>query len=201
MPPRKRMKQIKVEDPEPALDNAQELQQQASAVVVAVQQQALAARVLGEDQARVMEEELVQAKVQLAELNALLQSKELQLAELRAEIRRLQLTHPPPPPSSGVLELSRLLPAQTPSSASPITHRFFHSTAKETARLPLCRTMDCPSLLLSFRLLLLLLLLLLRLSLMTITTTSTLVTAIAMMTTTQLHGHVAARGYLRAVAW
>ena len=106
MPPRKRMKQIKVEDPEPALDNAQELQQRASVVVAAVQQQALVARVMGEDQARVMEGELVQAKVQLAELNALLQSKdgvihakdalleskELQLEELRAEIRRLQLT-------------------------------------------------------------------------------------------------------------
>jgi len=97
------MKQIKVE---PAFDNAQEIQQQASAVVV-----------LAEDQARVMEEELLQAKVQLAELkaditikdsmihakDALLQSKELQLAELRTEIRRLQLAHPPPPPSSAVL--------------------------------------------------------------------------------------------------
>jgi hypothetical protein len=100
---------------EPAFDNAQEIQQQVSAVVV--QQQALSAPVLAEDQARVTEEELLQAKVQLAELkaditvkdsmihakDALLQSKELQFAELRAEIRRLQLAHPPPPPSDGVL--------------------------------------------------------------------------------------------------
>jgi hypothetical protein len=108
------MKQIKVET---GFDNAQEFQQQALAVVV--QQQALAAQVLVEeqDQARVMEEELLQAKQQLAELkdnitikdsiihakDALLQSNELQLAELRAEVRRLQLAHPSPPPSSGVL--------------------------------------------------------------------------------------------------
>jgi hypothetical protein len=100
---------------EPAFDNAQEIQQQVSAA--AVQQQALSAPVLAEDQARVMEEELLQSKVQLAGLraditmkdsviyakDALLQCKELQLAELRAEIRRLQLAHPPPPPSAGLL--------------------------------------------------------------------------------------------------
>jgi hypothetical protein len=93
---------------EPALDNSHDIQQQASVVEVLVDEQ---------DQARVMKEELLQATVQLADLkahittkdsvihakDALLQSQELQLAQLKAEIRRLQLNHPPPPPSAEIL--------------------------------------------------------------------------------------------------
>ena len=95
---------------EPALDNSHENgnQQQTSVAEVLMEEQ---------DHARVLNEELLQAKVQLAELkadvttkdsvihakDALLQSKELQIAQLKAEIRRLQLTQPPPPPSAEVL--------------------------------------------------------------------------------------------------
>ncbi len=64
-----------------------------------------------QEQARVMEEELLQAQVQLNELkaditikdsmihakDAVLQCKDLQLAELKAEIRRLQPALPVPP--------------------------------------------------------------------------------------------------------
>ena len=202
MPPRKRMKQlIKAE---PALDNSPEIQQQTSAVEVLVEEQ---------DQARVMKEQLLQAKVQLAELkaeittkdsvirakDALLQSKELQLAQLKAEIRRLQATHPPPPPSDGVLvEVS----TRTNSITSIANHASFFSFTGDGhsgGGVLLYRTTACPSLPLSSRLLLLLLLP--RLLLMIIMKSSTLVTRMATTMTTQLHGRAVVRVYLRAAAW
>ena len=52
----------------------------------------------GVEQSRVLEEELQQAKVQIAELNALLKTKNSELRRVHAENARLKTYTPPPPP-------------------------------------------------------------------------------------------------------
>jgi hypothetical protein len=188
------MKQLIKE--EPALD----IRQQTSVVEVLVEEH---------DQARVTKEEVADLKADIAAKDsailakdALLQYKELQVSQLKAEVRRLQLNHPPPPP----------VPRSTCSVCDPrqLHHQhhqsriiFFRSKATATAKGGrgaggglLHRPTACQSLPLSPRLLLQL-----RLLLMIIMKSSTLVTRTAKMMMTQLHGCAAVRVYLLAAAW